>query len=827
MQQNESVLPSAAKAVIIGGGVVGCSVAYHLAKFGWTDVVLLERKRLTSGTTWHAAGLIGQLRATLNLTKLAKYSAELYHGLEAETEIAIGYRQNGSLGVALSKDRYEEFARGASMAKTFGLEAHMLSPAECREKYPLLNLDGVVGGVFLPTDGQADPANIALALAKGARQRGARIFEGVKVTGITKEKGRVTGVVTDKGTIRAEYVVNCAGMWGREVGRMAGVNVPLQACEHFYVVTEANPNIPKNLPVLRVPDECAYYKEDAGKLLVGFFEPTAKPWGVDGIPEDAEFLTLPDDWDHIAPQLEKAMSRVPLFGETGIHTFFNGPESFTPDDRYLLGEAPELKNFYVAAGFNSIGIQSAGGAGMALAQWMEDGEAPFDLGDVDIRRMFPFQANKTYLVNRVTETLGLLYADHFPYRHYESARGVRHLPLHERHAERGACFGEAAGWERPFWYLPAEARARGEKPEYRYSWGRQNWFEYAAAEHNAVRTGVGLFDLTPFGKIRVEGRDAEAVLQRICANDIAVELGRVVYTQWLNSKGGIEADLTVTRLSETQFLVVTSSGTVPRDLNWLKRHIPEDAHCIATDVTNAEVCLAVMGPKSRELLAPLVDADLSNDAFPFGTARDIEIGMALARAHRVSYVGELGWELYVPTDMARHVFDRIAERGEALGMRYCGMHVLDSCRIEKAFRHFGHDISPEDHVLEAGLGFAVKLNKPEGRFGPFIGRDAVLRKEESGLAKRLLQFQLEDSEPLLYHNEPILRDGQIVGYLTSGAYGHYLGSAIGLGYVPTQPTETAEELLASRYAIEIAGKVFPAHASLAPLYDPKAERMRA
>ncbi|PZN13932.1 MAG: FAD-dependent oxidoreductase, partial [Proteobacteria bacterium] len=519
MEQNELVPPSEAKAVIIGGGVVGCSVAYHLAKLGWKDVILVERKRLTSGTTWHAAGLIGQLRATLNLTKLAKYSAELYLGLEAETGIATGYRQNGSLGVALSKDRYEEFARGASMAKTFGLEAHMLSASECKEKYPLLNLDGVVGGVFLPTDGQADPANIALALAKGARQRGVRIFEGVKVTGITKEKGRVTGVITDKGPIRAEYVVNCAGMWGREVGRMAGVNVPLQACEHFYVVTEANPNIPKNLPVLRVPDECAYYKEDAGKLLVGFFEPTAKPWGADGIPEEAEFLTLPDDWDHIAPQLEKAMARVPLFGETGIHTFFNGPESFTPDDRYLLGEAPELKNFYVAAGFNSIGIQSAGGAGMALAQWMEDGEAPFDLGDVDIRRMFPFQGNKTYLVNRVTETLGLLYADHFPYRHYESARGVRHLPLHERHAERGACFGEAAGWERPFWYLPVEARAHGEKPEYRYSWGRQNWFEYAAAEHLAVRTGVGLFDLTPFGKIRVEGRDAEAVLQRICAND--------------------------------------------------------------------------------------------------------------------------------------------------------------------------------------------------------------------------------------------------------------------------------------------------------------------
>lgn len=827
MDKNGLGLPAEAKAIIVGGGVVGCSVAYHLAKLGWQDVILLERKRLTSGTTWHAAGLIGQLRATLNLTKLAKYSAELYLGLEAETGIAIGFRQNGSLGVALSNDRYEEFARGASMARTFGLEAYMLTPAECRERYPLLNLDGVVGGVFLPTDGQADPANIALALAKGARQRGVRIFEGVKVTGITKARGRVTGVVTEHGPIRAEYVVNCAGLWGREVGRMAGVNVPLQACEHFYVVTEANAAIPKDLPVLRVPDECAYYKEDAGKLLVGFFEPVAKPWGLNGVPEDAEFLTLPDDWEHIAPQLEQAMERVPLLAETGIHTFFNGPESFTPDNRYLLGEAPELRNFYVAAGFNSIGIQSAGGAGMALAHWMQDGEPPFDLGDVDIRRMFPFQGNQTYLVNRVTETLGLLYADHFPYRHYESARGVRHLPLHERHAAFGACFGEAAGWERPFWYLPAEARARGERPEYRYSWKRQNWFAYAAEEHAAVRNGVGLFDLTPFGKIRVEGRDAEAVLQRICANDVAVEPGRSVYTQWLNQKGGIEADLTVTRLSETEFLVVTSSGTVPRDLDWLKRHIPEDAHCIATDVTSAEACLAVMGPRSRELLALIVDADLSNEAFPFGTAREIEIGMGLARAHRVSYVGELGWELYVPTEMARHVFDVIAERGSAVGLRLCGMHTLDSCRIEKAFRHFGHDISPEDHVLEAGLGFAVRADKRDGRFGPFIGRDAVLRKKEAGLTKRLVQFQLVDPEPLLYHNEPILRDGKVVGHLTSGAYGHQLGAAIGLGYVPTSPQESAQELLASRYAIDIAGKIVPARASLKPLFDPTGARMRA
>jgi 4-methylaminobutanoate oxidase (formaldehyde-forming) len=822
-----SDFPTKARAVVIGGGAVGCSVAYHLAKLGWTDVVLLERKRLTSGTTWHAAGLIGQLRATLNLTRLAKYSAELYDGLEAETGVAIGYRRNGSLGLALSEHRLEEFARGASMAATFGLEARMLTPAQCAAHHPLAEMHGVKGGVFLPTDGHADPANIALALAKGARQRGVRIFENVAVTGIARDRGRVTGVSTSRGPIAADYVVNCAGMWGREIGRMAGVNVPLHACEHFYVVTEAHPDIPRNLPVLRVPDECAYYKEDAGKLLVGFFEPKAKPWATHGIPEDSEFITLPDDWDHVAPELEKAAARVPLLAKAGIRTFFNGPESFTPDDRYLLGEAPELRNFYVAAGFNSIGIQSAGGAGKALSEWMEAGEPPFDLGDVDIRRMFPFQGNRTYLFHRVAETLGLLYADHFPHRHYESARGVRHTPLHERLEARGACFGESAGWERAFWFLPPDAAARGEKPEYRYSWKRQNWFGYAAEEHRAVREGVGLFDLSPFGKIRVEGPDAEAVLQRVCANDVAVEPGRIVYTQWLNGRGGIEADLTVTRLSETEFLVVTGSATVPRDLDWLRRHIPEDARCVATDVTSGEACMAVMGPRARELLAPLVDADLSNAAFPFGTARRIGIGMAMARAHRITYVGELGWELYVPSDMARHVFDVVAARGDGMGMRPCGMHVLDSCRIEKAYRHHGHDISCEDHVLEAGLGFAVKTGKKAGRFGDFIGRAAVLERAAQGLRRRMVQFRLEDPEPLLFHNEPILRDGRIVGRVTSGAYGHHLGAAIGLGYVPVEAGEGEAELLGARWEIEVAGTRFAARASLRPMHDPRSERPRA
>ncbi len=819
-------LPQHARAVIIGGGVVGCSVAYHLAKLGWRDIILLERKQLTSGTTWHAAGLIAQLRATQNMTRLAKYSQELYGALEAETEVATGFKRVGSISVALTEERYEELKRGASMARSFGVDVETISVAEAGKRHPLLNTDGVVGAIYLPKDGQGDPANIALALAKGARQNGARIVEGVKVTSITQAKGRVTGVVTDQGAISTDVVINCAGMWGREVGRMAGVPLPLQACEHFYIVTEASPDVPRNLPVLRVPDECAYYKEDAGKILLGAFEPVAKPWAVDGIPEAFCFDQLPEDFDHFAPMLEMATTRMPMLEKVGIHTFFNGPESFTHDDRYLLGEAPQLKNFYVACGFNSVGIQSAGGAGKALAEWIVGGAATFDLWDVDVRRTFPYQSTKSFIQTRVTETLGLLYADHFPYRQFATARNVRHTPFYELQKARGACFGETAGWERPHWFLPPEEMAKGAKPEYHYSWKRQNWFRYSAAEHIAVRTGAGMLDMSAFGKFRVEGRDAEAVLQRISANDVAVEPDKIVYTQWLNDKGGIEADLTITRLSETSFIVITSAATAVRDLAWLKRHIPDDAHCIALDVTSGEACLAVMGPKARAVLQPLTTADLSNAAFPFGTAKSIELGMAHVRAHRVTYVGELGWEIYMPVEFARHVFETIMAAGAPQGLALVGVHAMDSLRMEKAYRHFGHDIGDEDHVLEAGLGFAVKADKPKGRYGDFLGREAVLSKKQTGLAKRFVQFQLRDPKPLVYHTEPILKDGAVAGYLTSGAYGHHLGAAIGLGYVPCRTDEKPEELLAATYEIEVAGERVPAIASLKPLYDPASARIR-
>ncbi|MFZ5710550.1 MAG: GcvT family protein [Pseudomonadota bacterium] len=811
-------LPNQARVVIVGGGVVGCSVAYHLTKLGWQDVVLLERKRLTSGTTWHAAGLIGQLRATANMCRLARYSAELYRGLEAETGVATGFRAVGSISVALTDERAEELRRSAAMARAFGVDVEEITTKEIAERYPHLNMEGVRSGVWLPRDGQGDPANIAQALAKGARARGAVVAEHARVTGIARTGRRVTGVDYEgaggPGHIACEAIVNCAGMWGREVGRMAGVNVPLHACEHFYIVTEPIAGL-SQMPVLRVPDECAYYKEDAGKYLLGAFEPNAKPWGMDGIPESFEFDQLPEDFAHFEPILERAVHRLPMLATAGIHTFFNGPESFTPDNAYNLGLAPEMDNVWVAAGFNSIGIQSAGGAGMALAEWMDKGERPFDLGDVDVGRNQPFQRNRRYLRERVSETLGLLYADHFPFRQKASARGVRRTPFHQHLAGRGAVFGEWAGWERANWF----ARA-GQEREYRYSWGRQNWFRNAAEEQRAIRTGVGMYDMSSFGKLRVEGPEAEAFLNRVCGADMSVPAGRIVYTQFLNDRGGIEADVTVTRLSETAYLVVTPAATRLADETWLRRHLG-DRRAVITDVTAGEGVLAVMGPKSRDLLRAVSPDDFGNDAHPFGWAREIEIGLGLARAHRVSYVGELGWEIYVSTDMAGHVFETIWEAGEGLGLALCGMHMMDSCRIEKAFRHFGHDITCEDHVLEAGLGFAVGMAKPA-----FIGRDAVLRKKGAGLDRRMVQFRLTDPGPLLYHNEPLLRDGRIVGHLTSGAYGHHLGAAIGMAYVPCKG-ESAGDVLSSTYEIDVAGRRVKAEASLKPMYDPRGERVRA
>ena len=815
-------LPARADVVIIGGGIVGCSIAYHLTKEGITDVVLLERKQLTSGTTWHAAGLVGQLRATRNLTELAKYTTTLFEGLERETGQATGFKQNGSISIALTEGRLEELMRGASMAKNFGLDVQVISTGEIRERLPHYNMEHVKGGVFLPKDGQVNPIDVTQALAQGARSRGARVVENVKVTRILTKNGSAYGVETSDGTIMADKVVVASGMWSRELGRSIGVNIPLHACEHFYIVSEPIGALPRDMPVVRVPDECTYYKEDAGKLMVGAFEPKAKPWGGGGIDEEHAFVTLPEDMDHFEPILANAINRVPLLETAGIQLFFNGPESFTPDVRYYLGEAPEVKNVYVATGFNSIGIQSSGGAGLVLSKWIKNGHPPMDVSGIDIRRIHPFQSVKGYVRERVSESLGLLYAMHWPYRQAETARGVRRSPLYQYEKELGAVFGEVNGWERPNWYA-----RDGVKPEYEYSYGRQNWFACADHEAKQLMSNCAFFDQSSFAKYAVEGRDACRVLNRVSAANVDVEPGRIVYTQWLNERGGIEADLTVTRLAEDRFLVVTGAAPQTRDMAWLKRHTPADAHCVATDITSGLPMIAVMGPKSRALLERLSGEDLSNAGFPFGTSREIEIGYARVRASRITYVGELGWELYIPAEFTAHVFETLWQAGKDFGLTPAGMHTMNNCRTEKAYRHWGHDIADEDTPLEAGLGFAVAWDKPGG----FIGREALLKQKALPVpGKRFLCLALEDNSekaPMIYHEEPIYRNGVIVGSTTSGAWGHRVNLSLGLGYVSNKDGVTKEWIESGRWEVELAWKRYAARVQLQSFYDPKGERIKA
>ena len=814
-------IPDRASAVIIGGGVIGSSVAYHLAKLGWTDVVLLERNQFSCGTTWHAAGLVGTMRANESHARLCEYSMAVLAELEAETGQSTGFKQVGSLTIAHSEARFEELKRVAAMNNAFGVtRVDMITAREAKSIYPYLETGDLLGASWVEQDGTASPVDVTQAFVKGARGRGALCLEGVRVTGISQANGRVTGVVTDQGEIKADYVVNCGGLWGREIGRMAGVNVPLHACEHYYAHTEKLDDLPGDLPVMRDHDNCAYYREDAGSLLIGAFEPNAVPWGQNGVPLDFAFEELEGHLDEqFMPVLEQAMYRVPMLQECGWRSFFCGPESFTPDDQFHMGEAPELKNFYVACGLNSVGIQTSGGLGRALADWMHLGHAPMDLWGNDIRRMFPFQSTQKYIEQRVSESLGLLYDNHYPYKQMETARDLRHSALHERLIEHNACFGETAGWERANWFAPA-----GIEPKYEYSFGKQNWFEHSAAEHRAAREKVVLFDQSSFSKYLVQGRDACNVLQRISSADIDVAPGRMVYTHWLNERGGIEADLTVTRMAEDRFWVISGGAQTIKDLHWLNLNIAEGEFCCVSDITNAWAMLGVMGPDSRALLNEALNHDMTTEAFPFGSFQSVELGMARAYAARVSYVGELGWELYVPVDQARHGFDYLWEKGASHGLSLAGMHALNSCRLEKKFVHYGHDVADHDTPLECGMGFVCALDKEI----PFIGRDAILQQKESRsyMNKRLVQFLLQDPEAILYHHEPILRDGVIVGHLTSGDYGHTLGGAVGLGYIEVDEEVTTEYIEAGKFEIDVAGVPIPAKASLSAMYDPRAERMR-
>lgn len=810
-------VPTRAQVVVVGGGIVGCSVAYHLTRRGVANVLLLEQGKLTGGTTWHAAGLVSQLKASLNLTKLATYSARLFEGLEEETGQATGYRTPGSISVAADVERWEEIMRGVSMAKTFGVNAYPIGLDEARERFPLLNIDDLVGAVFIPRDGVTSPVDTTMALAKGARDRGAEVLEGVAVTAIRTFEGRAVGVETEFGPVESEAVVLCTGMWTRHLAAGAGVNVPLQACEHFYIVTEPIDGVPSGMPTLRDPGGYTYFKEEAGKIMAGFFEPRGKIWRLDQIPSDAMFTRLPEDWGHVGPIFEKAIHRVPALGDAGIQLFFNGPEAFTPDGIYYLGEAPELERCFVAAGFNSVGIQSAGGAGWVLADWIVDGHAPMDLWTVDIRRTFRFEGETGFLAERIPESLGLLYAMHWPFRQYESARGVLQSPLHDRLGAAGAVFGTVAGWERPNWYAPP-----GMKKEYQYSYGKQNWFEASGTECDVIRNRVGLFDQTSFAKFVVKGDDALPVLERLSANQIDVEVGRVVYTQWLNEKGGIEADLTVNRRGDDEFLVVTAAASRTRDLSWLRRH-SRGCRVEVDDVTEEMVMLGLMGPNARSLLSDLTDTNLDNGSFPFASSRTIVVAGVDVLAVRLTYVGEVGWELYVPITAAAELFDALVSVGSKHGLGLAGFHAMNSLRLEAGYRHWGHDLTDEDTPLEAGLGFAVAWDKSDG----FIGREALLLQRDEVRTKRLVQFRLDDPERLLYHDEPILRNGIVVGRTTSGMWSYTEAAALAMGYVHHVDGVDAGFLQEGSWEIEVAGERFPATTSLSSFYDPASQRVKA
>ena len=811
--------PTQARVVIIGGGIMGCSTAYHLAKLGWKDVVLLEQGRLSGGTTWHAAGLVGQLRSYQNLTRLIRYSTDLYARLEAETGLATGWKQCGSLSVARTEERMVLLRRSAAMANAQGVDCEPLSAKQAGDKYPIMRTDDLVGAVWLPGDGKANPADITQALARGARNGGVRIFEKTRVTAVDTKDGRVTGVQTTEGPITAEIVVNCGGQWARQVGRMVGVTVPLYSCEHMYIVTEKMEGVPRDLPVMRDPDGYIYFKEEVGGLLMGGFEPDAKPWNKDVIPDDFEFGMLPDDWDQFQILMDNALIRVPALEKTGIKTFMNGPESFTPDLNYILGEAPNLRGFFVGAGFNSMGIASSGGAGMALAEWIAAGEPTMDLWPVDIRRFAGFHGNDSWLRARVAETLGLHYKMPWPQREHESGRPFRRSPLYDRLKARGAWFGNKMGWERPNWFAGA-----GKTPDMQYGWGRGAWFDAVAAEHRATREAVSVVDETSFGKFMMQGPDAEKVLQQLCANDVAVPVGRTVYTALLNDRGTFESDVTIARLARDKFMIVTGSAQVTRDADWIGRHTSEDAHVTLTDVTAAWTVLSVMGPRSRALLQTVSRADFSNEAFPFASIREIGTGHATVLASRRTYMGELGWELYVPVEFAVTVFETLHRAGVEFGLRDAGYYAIDTLRLEKGYRAWGRELTPDDNPFQAGLGWAVKLDKPGG----FIGHKALIEAKAKPLSRRLVSVVLADAEPLLWGGEALLRDGKPVGDLTSAGYGHTIGASVGMGYVKRDDGGTVDGawLDAGHFEVDLAGTRLAAKVSLRVPYDPSGARIR-
>ncbi len=811
-------LPKTAKAVIIGGGIIGCSTAYHLAKLGWTDTVLLERKKLTSGTTFHAAGLVGQLRSNANITQLLGYSVDLYNKIEEETGLGTGWKMNGGLRLACNEERWTEVKRQATTAHSFGLDMQLLTPSEAQELWPLMDVSDVVGAAYLPTDGQANPSDITQALAKGARMAGAKIFEDTKVTDIEIEDGKIRAVITEHGRIECEKVICCAGQWTRTFAGRFGVNVPLVPMEHQYMVTEPF-DVPSNLPTLRDPDRLTYYKEEVGGLVMGGYEPNPIPWATKGIPQGFHYTLLDSNFDHFEQLMELALGRVPALENAGVKTLTNGPESFTPDGNFIIGEAPELSNFFVGAGFNAFGIAAGGGAGMALAEWVHNGEPPFDLWSADIRRFGRPHFDTDWVRTRTVEAYGKHYTMAWPHEEHDSGRPCRKSPLYDTLKEQGACFGEKLGWERPNWYADASL---GEIAKDVYSFGRQNWFAAVGREHKAAREAAVLYDQTSFAKFSLKGPDALAAMSWICANDVNKPVGALVYTQMLNDKGGIECDLTVGRVAHDEFYIVTGTGFATHDFDWINRNIPEGMNCQLFDITSSNAVLSLMGPKARDILAAVTRDDVSNDGFKFGTIRTIGIAGCPVKALRVTYVGELGWELHLPVEYAQTVYDALKEAGEPHGLVNAGYRSIESLRLEKGYRAWGSDIGPDHTPFESGLGWAVKLRKNID----FKGRAAAEKQKAEGVAKMLACFTV-DPNIVLQGRETIYRDGKRVGWLTSGGYGYTVNKSIGYGYIRDADGVDADYVTSGSYELEVATERVPCDVTLQPLYDPKMERIKA
>jgi glycine cleavage system aminomethyltransferase T/glycine/D-amino acid oxidase-like deaminating enzyme len=812
-------LPKSSKVVIIGGGIIGCATAYHLAKLG-VECVLLERKKLTSGTTFHAAGLVGQLRSNANITQLLGYSVDLYNRIEAETGLGTGWKMNGGLRLACTPERWTEVRRQATTAHSFGLEMQLLSPQEAQDLWPLMNIDDLVGAAFMPTDGQANPSDITQALAKGARMAGAQIFEDVKASDIEIDKGVIRAVITDAGRTECERVVLCAGQWSRDFAARFGVNVPLVSMEHQYMVTEPIAGMPANLPTLRDPDRLTYYKEEVGGLVMGGYEPNPIPWATKGVPKGFHYTLLDSNFDHFEQLMELALGRVPALQTAGIKTLTNGPESFTPDGNFIIGEAPELRNFFVGAGFNAFGIAAGGGAGMALAEWVKNGAPPFDLWACDIRRFGRPHSDTDWLRSRTVEAYSKHYTMAWPHEENRSGRPCRKSPLYEVLKGQGACFGEKLGWERPNWFADA---ARGEEPRDVYGFGRQNWFDAVGREHLAVRQSAVLFDQSSFAKFVLKGPDAAAALSWIAANDVDRPVGALIYTQMLNDHGGIECDLTVARVAEDEFYIVTGTGFATHDFNWILRNIPEGMNCQLFDVTSASAVLSLMGPRARDILQSVTRADVSNTGFPFASTRIIGIAGCPVRAMRVTYVGELGWELHLPVEYASTVYAALMAAGAGHGLINAGYRAIESCRLEKGYRAWGSDIGPDHTPLESGLGWAVKL---KGNI-PFKGREAVAAQKQAGVKKMLTCFTVDDPEVVLLGRETIFRNGRHAGWLTSGGFGHTVGKPIGYGYVRDPDGVDAGYVASGVYELEVATARIPCTVHMQPIYDPAMARIKA